>query len=346
MSTHDAKRLVLVVGVGRSGTSLLAGILGHLGLHIPQPEVNPDETNPRGFGEPRWVVDFHNRLLKARRVTVNDSRPAAWEATAAAADEAAHDELRDWLGRELDGHHAVVVKDPRTSWFLPLWTRCSRELGVPPRFVTMLRPPAETLMSARQSYGTWQSHASRAAAWVNIALETERMTRSDQRAFIRYEDLLADWRRELGRAGELLALPELSRPDPTRAASVDEFVDPSLHRNRVGWEELDVPSRMRDLAERVWTALQPLATPGGDAAPAHGELDAARRDFQALHAEAEAIAQSSIHAAKPRRKPPAPPPPPPPPSPPSLRARVMRQVPVRYRKRARRALGALRGARS
>jgi hypothetical protein len=200
-------------------------------------------------------------------------------------------------------------------------------------------------MSARQSYGTWQSHASRAAAWVNIALETERTTRSDQRAFIRYEDLLADWRRELGRAGELLALPELSRPDPTRAASVDEFVDPSLHRNRVGWEELDVPPRMRDLAERVWTALQPLATPGGDGAPAHEELDAARRDFQALHAEAEAIAQSSIHAAKPRRKPPAPPPPPPPP-PPSLRARVTRQVPVRYRKRARRALGALRGARS
>src|SRR5205085_10850495 len=140
--------------------------------------------------------------------------------------------------------------------------------------------------------------------------------------------LLGDWRRELARAGELLAVPELSQPDPTRAASVDEFVDPSLHRNRVGWEELDVPERMRDLADRVWTALLPLATPGGDTAPVHADLDAARRDFHALHAEAEAIAQSSIHAAKPRRKRPPPPPPPPPPS---LRARVTRQVPMRYR---------------
>ena len=69
---------MLVVGVGRSGTSLLTGILGQLGLHIPTPEVKADETNPRGFGEPRWVVDFHSRLLRAERVTVNDARPAAF----------------------------------------------------------------------------------------------------------------------------------------------------------------------------------------------------------------------------------------------------------------------------
>ena len=67
--SDGATPLVLVVGVGRSGTSLLAGILGQLGFHIPQPEVQADDTNPRGFGEPRWVVDFHTRLLRARRVT-------------------------------------------------------------------------------------------------------------------------------------------------------------------------------------------------------------------------------------------------------------------------------------
>src|SRR3954466_2992750 len=111
----DARELVLVVGIGRSGTSLLAGILGQVGFHIPQPEVNADETNPRGFGEPRWVVDLHSRLLRQRRVTANDARPAAGEATAAAAaDDTVYHELREWLARELQEHGAVVVKDPRT----------------------------------------------------------------------------------------------------------------------------------------------------------------------------------------------------------------------------------------
>ena len=44
-------------------------MLGQLGFHIPQPEVKADDTNPRGFGEPRWVVDFHTRLLRELRVT-------------------------------------------------------------------------------------------------------------------------------------------------------------------------------------------------------------------------------------------------------------------------------------
>src|SRR4051812_49678910 len=105
----DARELVLVVGIGRSGTSLLAGILGQVGFHIPQPEVNADETNPRGFGEPRWVVDFHRRLMRRQRVTVFDSRPAAWEATGASADDAAVvGELSEWLAGELGQADARV----------------------------------------------------------------------------------------------------------------------------------------------------------------------------------------------------------------------------------------------
>ena len=172
------RQLLLVVGVGRSGTSLMAGMLGQMGFHLPQPEVKANDTNPRGFGEPRWVVDFHHKLMRRRRVTVNDSRPAAWERTYEAGTRAAvREELRAWLKRELDHGPDVVVKDPRTVWFLPLWTECAAELGVRTATVTMLRHPAEVIASAKRSYGDWQSDASRASAWINVILETERVTR-------------------------------------------------------------------------------------------------------------------------------------------------------------------------
>jgi len=344
MSAATDRQLVLVVGVGRSGTSLLSGILGQLGLHIPQPEVNANATNPRGFGEPRWVVDFHTRLLKQRRVTVNDARPAAWADTGRSAESpAVTRELHEWLRGQLDQHGAVVVKDPRTSWFLPLWMRCSSDLGVPPVFVTMLRHPAETLASAQKSYGTWQTPASRAAAWLNVSLETELATRGQRRAFVRYEDLLGDWRGEVDRLGASLDLPLLEAIDPARAAQVDAFVDPGLHRHRVRWAELgDVPARLQDMAEDVLAQLEGLAAPGGDTAAAQASLDTARAGFGELYAEAEAISQSSLTAAKKRvrseRRPPAPPP--------SLRVRLTRRVPKRYRKRARGALRRLRGSRS
>ena len=77
------RRLVLVAGVGRSGTSLFTSILGQAGFHVPQPEVDADSTNPKGFGEPKWAVDFHGRQLRSRRVSVWDSRPSAWQDTSA-----------------------------------------------------------------------------------------------------------------------------------------------------------------------------------------------------------------------------------------------------------------------
>ncbi|MEA2386815.1 MAG: hypothetical protein QOJ22_989, partial [Thermoleophilaceae bacterium] len=261
-----------------------------------------------------------------------------------AAGDAPYLELREWLSGQLEQAGSIVVKDPRTGWFLPLWTRCSTELGVEPRFITMLRHPAEILASATKSYGTWQTPASRAAAWINITLETERATRGRQRAFVRYEDLMSDWRRESGRVGDLLGVPELSSPEPERAAAVDEFVDPALHRNRVGWDEFDIPERVRDMAEDVWQRLQPLAEPGGDSAAVHADLDRARAEFATLYGEAEDIAQSSVTAAKPRRKPKPEPQakPKPPAAPPTLRVRVARRLPRPVRRRLQGAVRSLR----
>jgi hypothetical protein len=309
--------LVLVVGVGRSGTSLLTGMLGQLGFHVPQPEVKADETNPRGFGEPAWVVGFHRGQLRKRRITVNDSRPEAFASSATAAeDPQVTARLRDWLRPQLRGD--TVVKDPRTVWFLPLWERVAAELDTPTAYVTMLRHPAEIVASAKRSYGTWQTDASRTAAWLNVILETEHATRGAKRAFVAYEDLLQDWVRELRRVGGEIGSGRLASVE--REPAVEAFVDPSLHRSRVTWDDLDVPPRVRELAEDTWRALRERD---------ERRLDEIRAAYAALYAEAEAIAQSSVTAAKRRPRAAAGG------APPSLRVRVARRVPKRLRRRLR-----------
>jgi hypothetical protein len=174
----------------------------------------------------------------------------------------------------------------------------------------MLRHPAEILASASKSYGDWQSDASRAAAWLNVMLETERLTRGTSRVYVRYEDLLQDWKGEMARVGATLDLPLLTDIAPERAAAVDGFVDPSLRRARAGWEELEVPASVCDLCERVWA----LFVAGPDEGRA--ELDAAHEAYRTLYREAEAISQPSVTAVRPRKKAP----------PPTLRAKVVRRL--------------------
>lgn len=300
-STKSGRTLVLVAGSGRSGTSLLSGILQRLGYAVPQPEVPRDATNPRGFAESQWVVDFHTRLLADARVQTADARPAAWaEMAAVGLDPQTQSTLRDWVDQQFAGADHVLIKDPRLSWFLPLWRRTAHEAGASIRFVTMLRHPAAVIDSKARWYGGSQGEAGRLAGWVNQTLFTERATRESPRVFVHYEDLLEDWTQAVARAGTALDLAVV-RDAPTAAIrDVHGFVDRSLSRSRPEWGEQPLPTALREQADEVWSLVSRLADDATDAqarAAAVARLDAIRGDYLDLYAEAEAIAQSSIAAA-------------------------------------------------
>jgi hypothetical protein len=277
------RSLVLVAGSGRSGTSLFSGIMKRLGYTVPGPEVPADETNPRGFAESQWVVDFHTRLLHRAGVQVADARPSATE-------------LREWLAGQFSIAGHLIVKDPRISWFAPLWRRCAGELGAEPRFVTMLRHPAAVIESKQRSYGGRQGEISRAAGWLNQTLFTERATRESPRAFIHYDELLDDWTHAVSRAAETLDLELVRSATPQTMRTVHEFVDQGLRRSRGDWDRLALPDRLRNQADETWQLVSRLAA--GHDGEVYEALDTLRGAYIDLYAEAEAFAHSSIAAAR------------------------------------------------
>jgi hypothetical protein len=292
------RSLVLVAGSGRSGTSLFSGILQRLGYYVPQPEVPPDSTNPRGFAESQWVVDFHTRLLAKAGVHVSDARPAAWGHTAdVALNDAVHDELARWLRKQFKASDHVLIKDPRLSWFLPLWRRCAEEAGVSPRFATVLRHPAVVIESKLRSYGGWQSDVNRTAGWLNLMLFTERATRGGTRVFVRYEDLLNDWTRTVGWVGEALDLSVVRDAPAASIVSTHDFVDRGLSRSKANWEDFAIPTTLRKQVDVVWDLVSRLANGEvEDMGAVIQELEVVRSAYVALYADSEAIAQSSIVA--------------------------------------------------
>lgn len=297
-SAPTQRSLLLVVGSGRSGTSTFSGVMQRLGYHVPQPEVTPDSSNPRGFAESKWVVDFHHRLLKAARVTPADARPDAWAAAAAASDDAAATELTAFLRKQFAHADHVLVKDPRLIWFLPLWRRVAADLDVTPRYVTMLRHPAAVVASASRHYGGWQGEVSRAAGWVNVTLYAERSSRDGLRAFVRYEDLLEDWPKAVARVSDALALSVVSTAPSGAIREADTFIDRSLSRP-ASWSDLALPAALQEQAEQVWTLVSELADKGGaEAGPELlGRLDHAREDYVTYYRTCAAVAESSVVAA-------------------------------------------------
>lgn len=299
--------LVLITGTGRSGTSTMSGTFHHLGLHVPGPYLGSNESNPKGFFESQWSVRFHNKLTERAGVHIFDSRPQALAQVQAAITPRDRERLGAFLAEQAAVSDQVVVKDPRTVWVQHLWREVAAEHGLDIRYVSMLRHPAEVVGSRTTYYAKVGESPGRdaeaerrqyaifnVARWINNSLVNERETRGQRRAFVRYTDLLDDWRPVLTALRDGLGL----RYDITGDHNdVDDFIDPGLRRHTVTWDDLDVPHDVQDLGQAVWEALQPLADHGGVDEDASARLDELAVRYQRLLTDAAAIDIDAREAA-------------------------------------------------
>jgi hypothetical protein len=293
-------QLILVAGSGRSGTSLFSGIMKGMGCHVPQPEVQADDTNPKGFGEPQWVVDFHIKLLKNAGVHASDARPFAWaKAAEVGTKRQVEEELRTWVKGEFRHGDHVIIKDPRLLWFPTLWETVGASIDAQVKYVTVLRHPLEVVKSKSTYYGEHLVPTNRAAAWVNTMLHIERATRDSSRGFVRYDDMLEDWVEAVANVCRSLELEIIERVTSQQIRDITRLVDPSLRRSTADWASLGVHREVADMCEETWDLLERLGKRSdAEAAGLEADLDALRERYAYFYELSEATAQSSVLAAR------------------------------------------------
>jgi hypothetical protein len=304
-SAQPGRRQMLVVaGSGRSGTSLFTGLTGRLGVHIPKPEVSANKSNPRGFGEPRWLVDYHNDLLSSVDVVVEDGRPEAWDLTdKVAEDPAALGPLVEWLEQQFTENDRIVVKDPRLAWFLRLHRAAATKVGAEVHVATMLRHPAEVMRSREIAYGTRTANTTRVIGWLTMMLGTEVRSRELPRATVRYDDLLADWRPAMTQADATIGMGLFEQATEAQLADADALVDPKLRRSNADWDELGLPARVLDLATRTYDTYGRLVGASAvEQEATRGELDALRAELGAYYDECFEVARNRTGAFARREK--------------------------------------------
>lgn len=199
-SKHPGGTLVLVLGMGRSGTSALTRVLGLCGAGLPLTPLPAIEgSNDRGFWEPAPIVRAHDRILEQLGTAWDGPMPAgAWETERWAG------ELANLTREQFGSSPVIAVKDPRASRLVAIWERVGALLQRRVVCVIALRHPAEVAasLSKRDAFPREKS----LRIWREYMLESERATRSMPRVVVSYDALLADWRRQVGRVNEGLGL--------------------------------------------------------------------------------------------------------------------------------------------
>jgi hypothetical protein len=203
-TNRNSRRAILVLGMHRSGTSALSGVVSALGASPPNHLVPANSSNARGYWESLPLMSAHDELLASAGSSWDDWRrlDVHWFSSREAL--IFRDKLRLILQSEYEDNPLLIVKDPRICRFLPFFVSVLTDMTVVPVALLILRNPLEVAFSMRRRNGF--GIAKSIALWLRHVLEAEYHSRGMLRHFVFYEDLLKDWRSEMTRAGDSIRI--------------------------------------------------------------------------------------------------------------------------------------------
>jgi hypothetical protein len=246
-----SRPVVVVLGSGRSGTSLLMQALAALGMRVSGELIQARRDNPEGFFEDARIVRIQADLLRALDAWPYHPLPGDWLSRPETA--AAAEALRAVLGEHVARPGIWGFKDPRTASFLPLWQRLFTQAGITPKYILALREPAKVIQSFMQAYGTPRDMAE--AVWLRRTCDALWHTRADCH-IVHYEDWFS---RPRAVAEGLARHTGLTATDLDRVLA--GIVRPDLDRAGRDGEALVAPS-----ARALRAALQDCRDSGFDRA--------------------------------------------------------------------------------
>ena len=223
------KTAIVVLGMHRSGTSALSRVLNLCGAFLPA-RVKPPKlgVNAKGFWEPEAVLDLNVRLmhqLGGEWDRVGFGLPEDGDVVAEF-----ESDVRVVLAAEYGDQPIILIKDPRIGAVAPLWDRALVRAGYRPVYVVPVRNPLEVArslhargdMSVDEGLALWLAYSQRIAGFAS--------SRADV-AYLRFSDLLDDWRKVVSRVAEQLDIPldARSRADEVDTKDLSPEVEPDLY---------------------------------------------------------------------------------------------------------------------
>ncbi len=220
----NARQPVVILGMHRSGTSALAGVLQKLGVEFGSDLIGASPSNPKGHFEMTAAVRLNDHLLRrvfGARWKTPFALPEDWRTRV---DLPA---LTAEYGLRFPAHPLFGLKDPRLCRLMPVWRELlQRETPRTPRFVLMVRRPQEVAASLAH-----RDDLPREAAldlWREHVQAAERTTRDAPRMVLTYEQLLNESAETSARLAGFLDVPP---PDSAARAAIHEFLDPHLRHH-------------------------------------------------------------------------------------------------------------------
>lgn len=262
---------ILVLGMHRSGTSALSGVLAKLGCALPTDLMEPGVGNEKGHWEPQGIVTLNDTLLASggshwkdwTRFNPDWYRSPLYPSFLRNA--------RDRLQASFVDEPLFVLKDPRICRLANFWIEAMEAENINPQFVLCLRNPGQIAASLAKRDGMEKDYAT--LLWLRHILEAESATRGRSRVFCSYNQLLDDWRATTDRISAAFDI-SWPRKSARTAAEITQFLAPDE-----SWPKIQTAASVPEWAGQAYEIFERWANEGEDETD-HAQLDAIMTTFE------------------------------------------------------------------
>lgn len=257
MITVLSDSAVVVLGMHRSGTSLLCKAIEAVGVDFGERLIKGDQWNAKGYFEHYDIQQLDDRLLRLLGVRWSTLDISHWE-DAIPWMYTLKSQAIEILQRDFSEASLWGVKDPRMCRLLPFWKGVFEELGVATKYVLALRNPLNVALSlhkrdnisVRDGVLLWLSHMARAL------IDSE----GAQCVVVEYEYLLADPAGQLDRLCAVLNLSYGNDVTETRGQFVSTFVDQALRHNQESVDALNAHPEIPEAIKGLYADMLQMAS--------------------------------------------------------------------------------------
>lgn len=260
MSDVMQKRVFVVLGMARTGTSAISRALKVFGINLGDAlTVGNEDWNPTGFWEDKDIVyGVNGRLFSRLGFAPYGLLTIASEQQTGSAVEDIHQYATETLQKRFQVSNCFGFKDPSTIKLLPFWRKVFSGLKLQDDYVIALRNPLAAARSYQKLTGCELELC--LLLWCAHLFQAVEGTENVRRLVVSYDLLLQNPRQQLQRMTNAFNLGLADHQEEEHYA--EKFLDQKLNRFQASHDELSSHESLRvaSLCNDIYECLLKVAS--------------------------------------------------------------------------------------
>ncbi len=245
-----SKKIAAIIGMHRSGTSVLSRCMKIFGAQLGDRIILPGPDNPKGYWEDEDILNLDIEMLTFLNTSWDSVKTINNNDILNLTNNGYIEKAKDILQQKLRNSDFFAIKDPRMAKLLPIWKHAFTESADQTIYIIAIRNPISVINSLKKRNNIDPVTAS--FIWLSHVIPSLIVTENEPRLIIDYDSFIDNPEKQINRISKKFGLTINKEEEKN---FINEFLDKNLRNSFIKKEEFYKKDNAFFLCKEIYTFL-------------------------------------------------------------------------------------------